>query len=163
MNMQIAALNSVSNVNRYSKLNDVKNRYYSPLMNQGIQDTFVKSANNVAPLPIFEQTAKTIKVVSFGALKPTPEIIKPALQMRVQGVRHLQHNMDPEMMKQGVFAINRLAESMWKDGQKLTFKLNNKRIDLMSQFGRIGRVPDEIANYIMPVLKGNSRDFEFQL
>lgn len=158
--MQISAINSVSGVTAYSGLHGAKNRYYSPV-NMKSQDTFTKM--NVAPLPIFEQTEKAIKVVSFGSVKPVQEIIKPALQMRVQGVKNLQHNMNPDLMKNGVFSINRLAESLWKDGEKLSFKLANKRIDLMSRFGRIGRVPDEIASYIMPVMKGNSKDFEFQL
>ena len=149
--MQISAINSVSKANAYSKLSETKNRYYSPV-NMTSKDVFTRSTGNVAPMPVFKQNAKEIQVISFGVMRPTPEIIKPALQMRVQGVRHLQHNMDPELMKQGVFSINKLAESAWKDGEKLTFKLG-RGIDLMSRFGKIGRVPDEISKIIMPVVK----------
>ncbi|MBR1753614.1 hypothetical protein IJ732_02150 [bacterium] len=159
--MQISAINSVSKANAYSKLSETKNRYYSPV-NMTSKDVFTRSTGNVAPMPVFKQNAKEIQVISFGAMRPTPEIIKPALQMRVQGVRHLQHNMDPELMKQGVFSINKLAESAWKDGEKLTFKLG-RGIDLMSRFGKIGRVPDEISKIIMPVVKRSPKDFQFQL
>lgn len=158
--MQVQALNSVSKSNGYFKINNNQHRYYTPMNN--VQDTFVKSKN--VGLPIFEQTEKAIKVVSFGNIRPVQEIIKPAIQMRVQGVRHFQHNMDPEMLKQGIMLpINKMAEAMWKDGDKIDFKLNQRRIELISRFGKIGRVPEEIAKIIYPVIKGNPKDFSFEL
>ena len=163
--MQISALNSVNaaKVNGYSKINQNKNHYHSPL-SASVQDTFTRSSvSRVSNLPIFEQNGKTINVVSFGSVKPVQELLRPAIQMRVQGVKNLQHNMDPAKMAQGTFSINRLADSMWRDGQKLDFRVDNKRISIMSKFGKLGRVPDEIAEIIMPVVKRAPKDFSMEL
>ena len=63
--MQISAINGISMTNAYSKLSEAKNRYYTPV-NLNYKDTFTKSVNKAASLPIFEEKGKTINVVSFG-------------------------------------------------------------------------------------------------
>jgi len=84
-------------------------------------------------------------------------------------------------------SINKLDRSDWKDGDELSFEIEGeskkkimesddddkpkikkskgkKKIVLYSkQFGEIGRVPDEIAPRIMPLLSAEPENFKFEL
>ncbi|OGI00193.1 MAG: hypothetical protein A2104_08820 [Candidatus Melainabacteria bacterium GWF2_32_7] len=116
----------------------------------------------------FRQNGKVINVVSFTGLKNPLEQQNPGIQMRVAGVKNHQYSMtDPTFVPKDR-NVQELAESKWKDGQELTFKItkakNGQRIALVDpNIGEIGYVHDEIANIIMPALKRNPKDFKFEL
>lgn len=159
--MQISSVNLFNAQNSDLKLNKKNNYFSAPKMEA---DSFSKvQKTNLAP--IFKQSANSISLVSFGGLAQTSEMIKPALQMRVQGVKNLQHNMDPEKMKEAMsFSINRLAEGPWQDGQKLLYSVEKKAIKLFSkEVGEIGRVPDVIAPFLVGALLNEPKDYEFEL
>ncbi len=163
--MQVSKIAGLTFGNVVSKQqnNKVQNYNTIPLNNQG--DMLIKS-NNVKNSGInFEQGQNYIKVVSFGNIPKTAEIFKPAIQMRVQGVKNFQHNMDPEKLKDGaVYAINKLANGLWKDGQSLKYMVSEKVIKLISpEVGEIGKVPAEIAPFLIPLLKDDSKNYEFEL
>ncbi|OGI17885.1 MAG: hypothetical protein A2287_09820 [Candidatus Melainabacteria bacterium RIFOXYA12_FULL_32_12] len=120
--------------------------------------------NNIA----FRQNGKVINVVSFTGLKNPLEQQKPAIQMRVAGVKNHQNSMTDPTFAPKDKNVQELAESDWKDGQELTFKIakakNGQRIALIDpNIGEIGYVHKEIADIIMPALKRNPKDFKFEL
>jgi nanoRNase/pAp phosphatase (c-di-AMP/oligoRNAs hydrolase) len=131
----------------------------------------VKKAGHLA----YAQKGKEAAVVSFKGLGK-PEA-KPGLQMKVEGVMTHQRNMFADASERQFNKtrnINRLADSNWKDGQKLNFKFaappksakkgTPDRIVLSDpRFGEIGRVPQEIAAHILPVIQKDPENFQFEL
>src|SRR5574344_1252699 len=132
------------------------------------EDNFVKNLKGVNQFKV-EQGKNYIKVVSFGALKNPTTFIKPAIQLKVQGVTRFQHNMDEKLMKLKLhFSINELAESKWKDGEPLDFQFGSGRhgttIDLFSKrFGQIGRVTASVTPYLLNLMKKEPQNFQFEL
>lgn len=160
-------VNSVNVLSQNQALSCVKDNKKYGWLNNGTQDSFVKATDGLKPSFFAISGKNYIQVVSFGA-KP-PRILKLAIQMKVKGVTHFQDNMDPELIKNhNFFSINRLADSNWKDGDPLEFKLtkgqNGTKIALFSKkFGEIGRVHEEIADSLIDLLKANPKDYSFEL
>lgn len=131
------------------------------------------AVDNVVPL--FRQVGKELHVVKFGALSDPLKKQKPALQMRVTGVTRYQYTPDKFDSNGPVYTekspmgpINRLAQSEWKDGQRLDFDLESNRwgnrINLsIPGFGPIGRVPDEISRTIYSAVSREPGKFRFEL
>lgn len=110
-------------------------------------------------IPLLRQSGKTTQVIKFGALNDPLAKQPPALQMKVRGVTRHQGKLG-----EAVGPIGKLAASNWKDGQRLSFTLAQKRIQLSAPgFGPIGMVPPEIADRIYPILAANPKAFHFEL
>lgn len=167
-------VNSVSTVGQRRPFGMEKNEHANIwAYSSNNQDRFNKSGMPVSQIS-FQSGKNYLKVATSLKLKNPLEGIKPALQMRVRGVKRFQDNMDPEFIsKHNTFSINRLADSNWADGDPLEFKtcivknsegIDEERINLSSpKFGKIGRVHSEIAPKIIELLKSNPDDFRFEL
>lgn len=169
-------VNSVNVLSQNQALVPVKNNKKYGWCDNSIQDSFVKSTNNVAEQISAISGKNYIKVISFGNLDTilTDVAAKakeavPAIQMRVSGVRNLQDNMLPEkIIYHNTFSINKLADSKWKDGDPLAFFIGRnaegEQIYLLSpEFGTIGRVPDKIASKIVSLIKKDRNNYKFEL
>lgn len=118
------------------------------------------------PSVSFTSGKNFIHLVSFKGLK---DPLRPALQMKVTGVTRHQENYDADPQKAPMDTnINDLANSNWKDGEHLNFKVKKTMFGenimlIHPKYGELGRVPDEIAPTILPVLKAAPQDFKFEL
>ncbi|EKE04610.1 MAG: hypothetical protein ACD_20C00041G0001 [uncultured bacterium] len=115
----------------------------------------------------FSQKGKALNVVSFTGLKNPLDAQKPALQMKVRGVTAHQESKDPKV-RTFDDNINRLADSNWQDGQDVEFSIikgrRGRQITLsVPGLGEIGRVPDEVARNILPVIQKSPQNFKFEL
>ncbi|MDD3014755.1 MAG: DHH family phosphoesterase, partial [Candidatus Gastranaerophilales bacterium] len=135
-----------------------------------------KSLNNIIA---YRQRGKEMLVVSFTGLNDPTE--KPAIQMKVRGVTEHQSSSDPQIKPKDL-NIDKLASSDWYDGKQLNFKLEtppvkkdkkvkkedkevepNRIVLYDPDYGEIGRVHDELAAGLIPLLKGNEKDYRFEL
>lgn len=132
------------------------------MANTGVDTTsFSKPSNVVA----FKQRGKELCVVSFTGLQnPLPTTTEGPLgiQMKVRGVTAHQRSTDPmNMGRKKDENINDLAESKWKDGQKLEFRVSKdmrgqEKITISDpEHGELGFVHPEIAEILLPILKAN--------
>lgn len=165
--MKISAQTSLRTNSQFALQN---NRFKSNdyMTKTDYQDGFAKTITKTPQFQI-EQWKNCTRVISFCGGKNPTQLLKPALQMKVTGVTHFQHNMKSELLSKGEsYAINKLAESEWKDGDEIQFTIEqtqkNKVINLISEaFGNIGRVPDEISRHVLPLLEGDPNSFRFEL
>ena len=92
----------------------------------------------------------------------------PAIQFRVRGVSKHQAGTEGASATAEDDSVVQLANSNWKEGDALTCKetkgRNGKTLALVHpKFGEVGQVPKEMAEVIMPVMKGKSQDYRFEL
>ena len=121
-------------------------------------DGFVKSLSSEKLM--YAQSGKFIQVVSFTGFNPN-KVVKPAIQMKVTGVRNFQKNA---LDSKRLFNIDKLAKAKWRDGDEILFDMFGKDITLKSPIhGEIGRVPDEIKPLLLPLLYKDVRNFKFEL
>lgn len=92
----------------------------------------------------------------------------PAIQFRVRGVSKHQLGTEGASATAEDDSVVQLANSNWKEGDRLNAKevkgRNGKTIALVHpKFGEIGQVPKEMAEVLMPVMKGKNSDYRFEL
>lgn len=137
------------------------NSFASVPLKDTVKFSSAKSLNNSIQ---FHKSGNTISVVTFTGLKNPTALLPPALQMRVSGVTRFQKAAAASKFQNACENINKLADSMWKDGDRLKFEfIKGKVILVHPKFGDIGRVPDEIATEIYPVMKKDKNNFYFEL
>lgn len=160
-------INSVAALGQRKSLN-LERKEQNNVLTYISQDKFSKTKIS-APYISFQSGKNYLKIATSIELKNPLESIKPALQMKVRGVKNFQDNMDPELMEEhDMFSINRLADSKWEEGDRLNFDFkpgpNEEMITLSSpKFGEIGHVPNEIAQKIIDLLKIEPKKFHFEL
>ena len=92
----------------------------------------------------------------------------PALQFRVRGVSKHQLGTEGASATAEDDSVVQLANSNWKEGDRLQWKEEKTRMGKSialshPKFGEIGSVPKEMAEVLLPVLKGKKQDFSFEL
>ena len=92
----------------------------------------------------------------------------PAIQFRVRGVSKHQLGTEGASATAEDDSVVQLANSNWKEGDALRCKetrgRNGKALALVHpQFGEVGQVPKEMAEVLMPVMKGKTQDYRFEL
>lgn len=92
----------------------------------------------------------------------------PALQFRVRGVSKHQLGTEGASATAEDDSVVQLANSNWKEGDRLNWKEEKTRMGTTialshPKFGEIGQVPKEMAEVLLPVLKGKKQDFSFEL
>lgn len=94
-----------------------------------------------------------------------------AIQMKVRGVMSHQ-KVEGAKFPNKDLNVQKLAESKWKDGQKLEFEVTEKVVKGKSEtritleapgIGEIGYVHPEIAEYVKEALESKPGDFQFEL
>lgn len=166
------------NFNRLQKAdNEKKNRF---LLNQpAVTDTVTLSKTNVInkhqPVINMKKIGSALHVSFKGNMQnPVPEVETDAIQMRVRGVSAHQKGTAGASAVAKDDNVVRLANSQWKDGQQLEFKISkdrkgNDQIELGvpelggMQKGVIGRVPDELVPDLKKLIKGRENQFRFEL
>ncbi len=91
--------------------------------------------------------------------------LPPAIQLKVRGVTMHQRSFDPAIVPISD-NINRLSEGPWKDGQELTAKVDSLKGQILLEvpgIGPIGRIPDQIAPHLRPLIEEAPKDFRFEL
>ncbi|MBR1943500.1 hypothetical protein IJ843_07175 [bacterium] len=92
----------------------------------------------------------------------------PAIQFRVRGVSKHQLGTEGASATAEDDSVVQLANSNWKEGDRLNCKevkgRNGKTLALVHpKFGEVGQVPKEMAEVLMPVMKGKNQDYRFEL
>lgn len=93
----------------------------------------------------------------------------PSIQFKVRGVSNHQKDFGSLENDYKDRNVEKLANSHWQDGQRLSWEIarlqdGTERIVLSDlKAGELGRVPDEIAPYLIKLLKKNQQNFTFQL
>jgi len=92
----------------------------------------------------------------------------PTIQMRVRGTSNHQLGGLGANVKATDDSVLRLADSNWRDGETLIYSVaqsdKSTSINLSHPvYGNIGRVPDEVAGEILPMLENNKGAFKFEL
>lgn len=92
----------------------------------------------------------------------------PAIQFRVRGVSKHQLGTEGASATAEDDSVVQLANSNWKEGDRLQWKEEKTRMGKTialshPKFGEIGQVPKEMAEVLLPVLKGKKQDFSFEL
>ncbi len=168
-NQKIGALPSGNNYCNKINCNPISDKFdISPATN-----IISFTGNNFA----YRQNANVIHYISFTGLNDPDKIQPIGIQMRVSGVQRNQTNsIDPNAKmnyrkdKNGFIipqpnSVNKLANSDWKDGDNLKFKLKTiykpEPLSTASlsykNLGDIGRVPDQIFPKIQSFL--NNPDY----
>ena len=150
----------VSGLNLTSKniyQNRVKNN-----QNNYVSTPSVSETKQVAPINI--ATVGNATKISFKGKLKDPNY--PSIQFKVRGVSH--HQAGCEFIQGKDRNVERLADSNWYDGKKLgwniaTFKEGTRILIIDPKFGEIGRVPDEVAPYLMKLMRENENDFTVEL
>ena len=156
------------------KTTDVKPSYVNF---KSAQDSvsFSKTDAN-APIITTKQVGSALQV-SFGGVMKNPMPLQTrtdAIQMKVRGVAAHQKGTAGESPRARDNNVVKLAESKWKDGQKLDFrfitdKRGNEKIELGVpelggvKKGGIGRVPDELVPDLKKLMRGREKEFRFEL
>ncbi|MCR5261982.1 MAG: DHH family phosphoesterase [Candidatus Gastranaerophilales bacterium] len=128
------------------------------------------------PVITTERMGSALNVSFCGTMKnPMPmETRTDAIQMKVRGVAAHQKGTAGAGPRAFDDNVVKLAQSQWKDGQKLDFrfttdKQGNEKIQLGVpelggvKKGGIGRVPDELVPDLKNLMKGREKDFRFEL
>jgi nanoRNase/pAp phosphatase (c-di-AMP/oligoRNAs hydrolase) len=163
--LDITKLQNITGYNPAAKkpLNHTQpNLFAGQLKNDTVN--FSKPASNVIA---FGSRGKESVVVSFTGLKDPQKAQKPALQMKVRGVMAHQ-KVEGSKFRNLSRNVEKLADSQWKDGQKLDFDFSmskqGERINLSAPgIGPIGYVHYEIAEHIKDGLKNHPDDYRFEL
>ncbi len=160
--------------NKLKQSSEVKTSY---LNSKGIPDSVSFSkAENDKPIISMEKFGTSLQV-SFGRTMKNPmplETRTDAIQMKVRGVAAHQKGTAGAGPTARDNNVVKLAESHWKDGQKLDYrftvdKRGNERIMLGVpelggvKKGGIGRVPDELVPDLKDLMKGREKQFRFEL
>ena len=93
----------------------------------------------------------------------------PTIQMRVRGTSNHQLGGLGANVNATDDSVLKLADSDWKDGEALIYSVTQTekggtQITLSHPvYGNIGRVPDEVAGEIVPMLENNKNAFRFEL
>ena len=92
----------------------------------------------------------------------------PTIQMKVKGTSNHQLGGIGANVNATDDNILKLAKSNWRDGEQLLWSIANTdkgaQINLTHPiYGSIGRVPDEVAEIIEPMLFNNNNAFKFEL
>lgn len=130
------------------------------------KDASIQSAPIAQISPIKLTQTNNVYHVSFRGRLQNPEI--PSLQMKVRGVSQHQKDFQNEQDVSKDRNIEKLAKSNWYDGKNLKFEIakDKRRMQIKlfdPDFGEIGRVPDEIAYSLEPLLRKHPKDFKFKL
>lgn len=166
----INPVNSFRSVPSYQlkKVNQNNQNITPPLANSiNVNTKPIMASNTVQEIsPIKLTQTNNIYHVSFRGRLQNPEV--PSLQMKVRGVSQHQKDFQNENDVSKDRNIEKLAKSNWYDGKKIRFDFTQERrksiIKLSDpDFGEIGRVPDEIAPMLKPLLQKNPKDFQFKL
>lgn len=130
------------------------------------KDASIQNAPISRISPIKLTQTNNVYHVSFRGRLQNPEI--PSLQMKVRGVSQHQKDFQNEQDVSKDRNIEKLAKSNWYDGKNLKFEIakDKRRMQIKlfdPDFGEIGRVPDEIAYSLEPLLRKHPKDFKFKL
>lgn len=155
------------------KTTDVKTSY---LNSKAIEDSVSFSKTEQKPAITMERMGSALHVSFGGQMKnPMPlETRTDAIQMKVRGVAAHQKGTEGAGPRARDNNVVKLADSQWKDGQKLDFrftmdKRGNERLELGVpelggvKKGGIGRVPDELVPDLKNLMKGHEKEFRFEL
>lgn len=167
------SLNSLRFAN-LKQASDVKTSY---LKTKAIEDSVSFSKmDKTKPAITIEKFGRSLQVSFSGQMKnPMPlETRTDAIQMKVRGVAAHQKGTPGEGPRARDNNVVKLAQSNWKDGQKLDYrfitdKRGNERCELGVpelggvKKGGIGRVPDELVPDLKDLMKGREGQFRFEL
>ncbi len=166
----INPVNSFRSVPSYQvKKQKINNPNITPPLANSInihKDASIQNAPIAQISPIKLVQTNNVYHVSFRGKLQNPEI--PSLQMKVRGVSQHQKDFQNEQDVSKDRNIEELAKSDWFDGKQINFELTQERRKSIIQlsdpdFGEIGRVPDEIAPMLKPLLEKHPEDFQFKL
>jgi len=92
----------------------------------------------------------------------------PAIQFRVRGVSKHQAGTEGASATAVDDSVVQLANSNWKEGDVLRAKevktRSGKSLELSHpKFGAVGSVPEEMAQFIMPIIAKKPSDYRFEL
>ena len=92
----------------------------------------------------------------------------PAIQFRVRGVSKHQLGTEGASATAEDDSVVQLANSNWKEGDRLNCKEVKGRMGkslalVHPKFGELGQVPKEMADVLIPVMKGKTQDYHFEL
>ncbi len=92
----------------------------------------------------------------------------PAIQFRVRGVSKHQLGTEGASATAVDDSVVQLANSNWKEGDRLNVKetktRRGKTLEIVHpKFGALGSVPDEMADTLMPLIKGDKTNYRFEL
>ncbi len=92
----------------------------------------------------------------------------PAIQFRVRGVSKHQAGTEGASATAVDDSVVQLANSNWKEGDVLRAKevktRSGKSLELTHpKFGAVGSVPEEMAQFIMPIMSKKPSDYRFEL
>ena len=155
-----AGLSSYFRTNLY-KENVNKTPHY-PFLEK--TDSFERSIPNT-PVQLIRN--KNVIQINFSGQLKDPQ--RPGIQMRVRGVSLHQKGSLGAGSGAKDKSVIKLAESNWKDGQKLNHRIetrpdNTKMIILDDpKYGEIGHVPEDITPFIVKMIERHPNDFRFEL
>lgn len=161
---------------RFTQLKKTTDVNISYLNSKAIEDSVSFSKTEQKPAITMERMGSALHVSFGGQMKnPMPlETRTDAIQMKVRGVAAHQKGTEGAGPRACDNNVVKLADSQWKDGQKLDFrfttdKRGNERLELGVpelggvKKGGIGRVPDELVPDLKNLMKGHEKEFRFEL
>ena len=161
---------------RFTQLKKTTDVNTSYLNLKAIEDSVSFSKTEQKPAITMERMGSALHVSFGGQMKnPMPlETRTDAIQMKVRGVAAHQKGTEGAGPRARDNNVVKLADSQWKDGQKLDFrfttdKRGNERLELGVpelggvKKGGIGRVPDELVPDLKNLMKGHEKEFRFEL
>lgn len=137
--------------------------YYNPGINKPSEDTisFSNKPNLESPISMV-RNGNVLRISFKGELKNPTLTDTSILQMKVRGVTKHQNGGLGDIEAEDDNIIQ-LAESNWKDGQRINFKIfetkkKGKYIELSDpKYGVIGNVPKEITNPIINLVEDKEK------
>ena len=161
---------------RFTQLKKTTDVNTSYLNSKAIEDSVSFSKTEQKPAITMERMGSALHVSFGGQMKnPMPlETRTDAIQLKVRGVAAHQKGTEGAGPRARDNNVVKLADSQWKDGQKLDFrfttdKRGNERLELGVpelggvKKGGIGRVPDELVPDLKNLMKGHEKEFRFEL
>lgn len=126
----------------------------------------VEETKKVAPITV--QNLGNVTKISFRGNFVDPNA--PAIQFKVRGVSHHQKEFgSPNENSYADRNVERLADSDWKDGQRLRWSVGRdsegkEQIFIGApEIGELGRIPNEVTPSLLKLMKKHSKDFTVQL
>ena len=126
----------------------------------------IEETKKVAPITV--QNIGNVTKISFRGNFVDPNA--PAIQFKVRGVSH--HQKEFGSTNENSYAdrnVERLADSDWKDGQRLRWSVGRdsegkEQIFIGApEIGELGRIPNEVTPSLLKLMKKHSKDFTVQL